>query len=178
MIMNTRLERLSRWLPADDTAALVTAKHHLQYLTGFPSGDSWLLITREKAYFLTDFRYIEMAKQTVKGAECRMITRLSDTLRELAVYHGLRQIVVEAAETTVPFLERLREPLEGVAVDTSADLDAWLSEMRAVKESHEVEKILQAQALTEEVLDEFCMLCYNILILTRIRTKKGRRLFL
>lgn len=149
-MMNTRLERLSRLLPADDTAALVTAKHHIQYLTGFPSGDSSLLITREKAYFLTDFRYIEMARQTVKGAECRMITRLSEALCEIASCHGLRQIVLEAAETTVPVLGRLREQLGAVAVDTSADLDAWLLEMRAVKEPHEVEKILQAQALTEE----------------------------
>lgn len=148
--METRVERLSRLLPTDDMAALVTAKHHIQYLTGFPAGDSSLLITREKSYFLTDFRYIEMAKQVVRGAECCMITRLSEALREIVEHHGLRQIVLEAAETTVSFLERLRGQLEGVAVDASADLDAWLSEMRAVKELHEVDKILQAQALAEE----------------------------
>lgn len=150
--MNTRLERLSRLLPADDTAALITAKHHIQYLTGFPSGDSYLLITREKCYFLTDFRYIEMARQTVKGAECRQITRLSQTLGELVTHHGLRQIVLEAAETAVSFLERLRGQLN-IAADASADLDAWLCEMRAVKNEYEVGKILEAQALAEEGFD-------------------------
>ncbi len=151
--MNERLERLSRLLPANDTAALITAKHHIQYLTGFPSGDSYLLIAREACYFLTDFRYIEMARQTVKGAECRMITRLSETLREIAEHHGLRQILLEAAETTAAFLERLREQSDGVAVDASVDLDAWLCDMRAVKNEDEVNKILEAQALTEEGFD-------------------------
>ena len=111
--MNERLERLSRLLPADDTAVLIAAKHHIQYLTGFPSGDSYLLITREKGYFLTDFRYIETARQTVKGAECRMITRLSEALCEIAAHHGLRQILLEAAETSVSFfaaIARLKCP--------------------------------------------------------------------
>ena len=151
--MNERLERLSRLLPADDTAVLIAAKHHIQYLTGFPSGDSYLLITREKGYFLTDFRYIETARQTVKGAECRMITRLSEAICEIAAHHGLRQILLEAAETSVSFSERLRGQLDGVAVDASAEPDAWLSEMRAVKSEDEVGKILQAQALAEEGFD-------------------------
>ncbi len=151
--MNTRLERLGRLLPADDTAALITAKHHVRYLTGFPSGDSFLFITREKRYFLTDFRYFEMAKQIVQGAECRRITRLSEAVCEIAERHGLRKIVLEAAETTGSFLERLRGQLGGIAVDVSSDLDAWLSDMRAVKNEYEVGKILQAQALAEEGFD-------------------------
>ncbi len=151
--MERRVERLSRLLPAEDTAALITAKHHIQYLTGFPSGDSYLLITREKGYFLTDFRYIETARQTVHGLECRVITRLSEALREIAEHCGLRQILLEAAETSVSFLERMRGQLDGVAVDVSADLDAWLCDMRAVKNEYEVGKILQAQALAEEGFD-------------------------
>lgn len=151
--MNTRLERLSRFLPADDTAALITAKHHIQYLTGFPSGDSYLLVTREKSYFMTDFRYIETAKQTVKGTECRMISRLSETIREIAEHHGLRQILLEAADTTLGFAERLRTQVVDIDFDGSGELDGWLSEMRAIKDEREVGKILEAQALTEEGFD-------------------------
>ncbi len=151
--MNTRLERLSRLLPADDTAALITAKHHIQYLTGFPSGDSYLLITRETSYFLTDFRYIEMAKQTVRGAECRMIARLGEAVREIAAHHGLRRILLETADTTIGFADRLRAQTPDVAFEALGELDKWLFEMRAIKEPHEVEKILQAQALAEEGFD-------------------------
>lgn len=151
--MNTRLERLARFLPADNTAALITATHHLCYLTGFPSGDSFLLITREKSYFLTDFRYIEAANKTVRGAECRMISHLGETLHELAEYHGLRHILIEASDTTFAFSERLRTQVAGVTFDASSELDDRLYEMRAVKDEYEIGKILQAQALTEEGFD-------------------------
>lgn len=151
--METRVQRLSRLLPADDTAALVTAKHHVQYLTGFPSGDSYLLITREKSYFLTDFRYIETAKQTVGDMECRMITRLGESVGELAAHHGLHQILLEAADTTIGFAERLRAQIPDVEFIASGVLDGWLFDMRAIKEPREVEKILQAQALAEEGFD-------------------------
>lgn len=148
--MNTRLERLSRFLMANDTAALITAPHHIRYLTGFPSGDSYLLVTREKAYFLTDFRYIETAKRTVSGAECRMISRLGKTVGELAKQHGFRQIFLETGDTTLDFERRLRTQVTDVTFDTSGELDTWLFQMRAIKDELEVAKILQAQALTEE----------------------------
>ncbi len=151
--MNTRLERLSRFLPADDTAALVTATHHIRYLTGFPSGDSFLLVTREKAYFLTDFRYIEAAKRTVTGAECVMISRLGSAVYDIAKRHNLRCILLETADTTIGFAKRLREQVADITFDNGGELDKWLCEMRAVKDALEVDKILQAQTLAEEGFD-------------------------
>ena len=151
--MNTRIERLGRLLPADDTAALIAAEHHIRYLTGFPSGDSFLLLTREKAYFLTDFRYIETAKKTVTGAECVMVSRLGETVSEIAKRHGIRCILLEAADTTIGFAKRMRAQVADITFDEGGDLDAWLREARAVKEEAEIARILQAQALTEEGFD-------------------------
>ncbi len=151
--MNKRLERLGGLLPDDGTAALVKADHHLCYLTGFPSGDSYLLVTREACYFLTDFRYIELAQQTVTGAQCRCITRLTETVSELLAHHGIGTLYLEASECSAAFTERLRTALPQVSLDVSSQLDSWLSEMRAVKEESEIRKILQAQALTEEGFD-------------------------
>ncbi|MBR5540067.1 MAG: aminopeptidase P family protein [Clostridia bacterium] len=148
--MNTRLERLGRFLPADDTAALITAKHHIDYLTGFPSGDSHLLVTREKSYFLTDFRYIELAKQRVTGAECRMVSRIGEAICEIAQHHGLQRILLEASRTTLSAAERWRMQVADITFDGSGELDGWLSDMRAIKDEYEVSKILQAQALAEE----------------------------
>ena len=151
--MNGRLERLSHTLPDNGTAALIKADHHLCYLTGFPSGDSYVLVTREASYFLTDFRYIELAEQTVSGAQCRCITRLSETVGELLAHHGIGTLCLEAEACSAAFVERLRAALPQVTVDVSSRLDEWLSEMRAVKDGTEIDKILQAQALTEDGFD-------------------------
>ena len=150
--MNARIEAVSSRLPAK-TAALVVAPHHLLYLTGFPSGDSYLLITRDTCCFLTDFRYIELAQRTVTGAECRCITRLSETLGELAGKHGLQEILLEAGYVTQAFTERLRTALPTVAFTPSGDLDRWLADLRLVKGAEELRKMEQAQALTEAGFD-------------------------
>lgn len=146
--MTARLEALARRLP-EDVAALVAAPQHLCYLTGFPSGESWIFLTAEAAYFLTDFRYIELARQTVSGAECRRITRLADELNTLIGKHGVRTVLVESNHTSVAELRQLREQLRPVTVSDGSELDGWLAELRAVKTPGEIEKIRQAQALTE-----------------------------
>ncbi len=147
--MNNKLERLAAKLPDKYAAALVAAPHNLCYLTGFPSGDSWIFLTREKNYFLTDFRYIEMAKATVVGAECVMISRLTQTLTELVKRHGIRNIYLEAGETSLVQSAVLESNVPDVIFETGNELDGWLSHMRAVKDEEEVRLIEQAQRIAE-----------------------------
>ena len=143
--MSTRLEALQGKIPVG-TAALISAPHHLRYLADFPSGESWLFVTQDTAYFLTDFRYIEMAQQTVHGAECRLIANVSTELETLVKHHGVTALVVEETQMTVAERDRLAEKLPVV----SGKLDAWLNELRTVKTASEIAKIEQAQALAED----------------------------
>lgn len=143
--MTPRLQQLAARLPAN-TAALVQASHHLRYLTGYLSGESYLFVTADVAYFLTDFRYIELAQQTVQGAECRMYKKLLPELKELAEQHGITAILTE--DTHITAADKARYAKELPIVDGS--LDAWLGELRMVKESAEIEKIAAAQAVAEE----------------------------
>ena len=50
-------------------AFLVFNTVNVQYLSGFTSGDSWMLVTPTRAFFITDFRYIEQAEQELKQAQ-------------------------------------------------------------------------------------------------------------
>ena len=147
--MSSKLETLATKLPDEKAAALVSADHHLCYLTSFPSGESWIFVTREKAYFLTDFRYIEMANATVNGAECIMVTKLSDTLNALVEKHAIERIFLEAGETSLAQANALRTAVTAVSFETGDELDNWLSEMRAIKDEHEISLIEQAQRITE-----------------------------
>ncbi len=146
--MTDRMEALARRLPPH-TAALLAAPHHLCYLTGFPAEDSWLLLTAEKAYFLTDFRYIEQAGQRVRGAECRRIVRLTEELQALAQHHGIRTLLIETEYTATAAWRRLCRELPSLTVSDGDELDRWMAELRAVKSPDEIQKIRQAQALTE-----------------------------
>lgn len=147
--MNDKLTRLAALLPDDHCAALVAAPHNLCYLTGFPSGDSWIYVSKEQRYFLTDFRYIEMAKSLVKGAECVMITALSKTLAELSAKHGIERLYLEAGETSLAQADLLVRLVSSMTFGMGNELDGWLSEMRAVKDEREVALVEQAQRLAE-----------------------------
>ncbi len=147
--MNEQCRRLCGRL-SDNSTALIAAPHHLRYLVGFPSGDSWLFLTKEKVYFLTDFRYIETAKATLSGVTCLQITSLADSLKELTTRHATRHIYLEAETTTAAQLARFQKQLPAVEWDVSDTLDNWLCEQRAVKSEQEVNRILQAQALCEQ----------------------------
>ncbi len=147
--MNEQCRRLCGRL-FEHSAALVAAPHHLRYLVGFPSGDSWLFMTKEQVYFLTDFRYIETAKTTLSSVECLQISALSDSLKELITRHGIQLVYLEAETTTAAQVARLKKQLPAVEWDVTNTLDTWLCEQRAVKSEQEVTHILQAQALCEQ----------------------------
>lgn len=147
--MNQKTQRLCGHLSAD-SAALIAAPHHLRYLTGFPSGDSWLLLTGDMAYFLTDFRYIEMARSKLSDIECLQVSSLTATLGELSERHGTQRVYLEASHTTAAQLARFQQAMPSVEFDVSNTLDSWLCAQRAVKDEEEVRNILQAQELCEQ----------------------------
>ena len=145
----TAMEQLMAALPDEQTAALVTAAHSRRYLTGFPSSAGMVLITREKAYFLTDSRYSEAAARIITTAECREYANVSETLGELFRRHGIRRVQREAEQTTLAELARWRQMLPGIEWVTGGELDRRLTALRLVKTPQELEKLRQAQQLTE-----------------------------
>ena len=67
---NTRVNRLREKFPETQTTAMIVAsKANRQYLSGFTGTSGVLLITRDKAALLTDFRYQEQAPQQATGFE-------------------------------------------------------------------------------------------------------------
>lgn len=145
----TAMERLMAVLPDGQTAAMVTSAHSRRYLTGFPSSAGLVLIMREKAYFLTDSRYSEAAARAITTAECREYTKVSETLAELFRLHGIKRVQIEAEQTTLAELGRWRRMLPETEWVTDGELDRHLAALRLVKTPQEMEKLRQAQQLTE-----------------------------
>ena len=54
-------------------AALLTSVENMQWYTGFSGDTGWVLVTPEKEYFITDFRYIEMAERELEPGRFEMI---------------------------------------------------------------------------------------------------------
>ena len=58
----SKFEKLMSLLPNEIDAALITEDVNRRYFTGMKSSAGTVLVTREKAYLIIDFRYIEKAQ--------------------------------------------------------------------------------------------------------------------
>ena len=143
----TKAEQLAALLPEEADGALVTSEANRRYLTGFPSSAGMALVARKAAVFLTDSRYIEAARRTVRGMDC-VEYRSGDTLRELVNSWGLRTLAVEDEGMTVAERRRWEGKLDGVTL-LGGVLDRLLNGMRLVKTPEELAAIRRAQALTD-----------------------------
>ena len=152
-----RIEKLSMALPEGADAALITSDVNRRYFTGLGSSAGTLLAFRDAAYFIIDFRYIEVAKATVTGARVMLQEKLTEQLDTLLKKHGAQTVAIETDYLTVGTLEQYRQKLSGYEFLTDSTLNDAILSMRSVKEPQEVECIQKAQAITDaafwEILD-------------------------
>ena len=144
-----RIEKLSKALPEGADAALITSDVNRRYFTGLGSSAGTLLAFRDAAYFIIDFRYIEVAKATVTGARVMLQEKLMEQLDTLLKKHGAQTIAIETDYLTVGVFEQYRQKLPGYEFLTESTLNDAILSMRSVKEPQELECIQKAQAITD-----------------------------
>ena len=144
-----RIKKLSMALPEGADAALITSDVNRRYFTGLGSSAGTLLAFRDAAYFIIDFRYIEVAKATVTGARVMLQEKLTEQLDTLLKKHGAQTVAIETDYLTVGTLEQYRQKLSGYEFLTESTLNDAILSMRSVKEPQELECIQKAQAITD-----------------------------
>lgn len=143
-----RIERLQKRLPC--ASALIYSETARKYLTGFPSTEGAMLITREKAFLIVDFRYIEAARAAVKHSGCEVVLlSKQDNVPALAERLGVKSASIESTQLSVQEFKRLKKDLPGVAFDESGELDEILTAMRMQKDEQELQHIRDSQKITD-----------------------------
>ncbi|MBQ3817213.1 MAG: aminopeptidase P family protein [Clostridia bacterium] len=144
-----RIEEIKSKLPLY-SAAIITGGSNRFYLTGFNSSAGTVFITKEKAYFLIDFRYFEKAEKTVKSCECILLENLKNQLQELCEKYKIKQVFIETENTTIKTYKRFEEIFSPQMLTKDDLIDKIIYGMRRIKTAQELEKIKQAQLLTDE----------------------------
>ncbi|MBF0490561.1 MAG: aminopeptidase P family protein [Candidatus Omnitrophica bacterium] len=110
--MNNRLKRLVNEFPRyrNIDALIITQDVNIYYLTDFPTSESWLLVTPQKVFYITDFRYIQEAREGLKGiALIKQQTQcLAATLFELAKTYKIKRLGFDERHTSVACLKKLK----------------------------------------------------------------------
>ncbi|WP_317891248.1 M24 family metallopeptidase [Paenibacillus oceani] len=101
MLMD-RLARLRALMQERRLEALfVTGSHNRHYLSGFTGSSGYLLITADKAYLLTDFRYMTQAADQAKGFEIvEHAPKVGETVRQLLDSLRIQEVGFEQQHVT------------------------------------------------------------------------------
>lgn len=131
-----------------DAALLVTSGANRFYLTGFHSSAGRVLITKDKAYFLIDFRYVEKAKSVVKSCDVILSGNATEELSQYLT--NVKYLYVETDTMSIARLQALQTALPTVDIVAEDTMDRLLENMRAIKSEPELTLIRQAQKITDE----------------------------
>lgn len=147
------MERIKRFrarlLEAGVQSAIITSEVAQSYLTGFDFSDGYVVVTEGKCYLVTDFRYVEAAKDEVfDGVEVVLAKKGTfSTATDIILSENCKKLAFEEKNVSFSEYERLKKVLSEVELIPLAS--ETLSSLMAIKDEDEILKIAEAQEITD-----------------------------
>lgn len=126
---------------------------NVRYLSGFSGSTGYVVITNDKKYFITDFRYQEQAKNEVAKNGFEIIIskgKYSDTIKELFENIKLSKIGIEDKFMTLAGFNKLKEDNPKFEFIEIGDK---VNNLRLIKTDKEVENISVANRIAEKAFN-------------------------
>lgn len=149
--MHSRLEKLRLALPEGVDALLTLRPDNRTYISGFTGSNAYVVVGREAAILLTDFRYVEQAT-----AECPNFVvsdyapELTDSLNQALMVANIKALAFESDFVTVSQYEMLKEKLTVELVPTTG----LVEKLRQIKDEGEIFAMQKAAYIAEAALAE------------------------
>lgn len=132
-------------------ALLITSSYNLRYASGFTGSAGLSVVTKDKAYFITDFRYTEQAAEQAVGFEViKHAGNPYDDVEKIIQDEKLANIGFEKDFVTFASYEMIEKKLTAELKPVSGLVEA----LREIKEDAEVEIIQEAIKITEYAYEE------------------------
>jgi Xaa-Pro dipeptidase len=149
--MMNRIEKIQKQLLDNNVdAILITKSENRRYTTGFTGSAGMVLISKNAATFITDFRYAQQAQNEVKNA--KIIVHNGNIEKEVANEidcQGLKRVAVEANSMTLKTYSTLQE--YGNVQWTQ--LENIVEKVREIKESLELELMRTAASIADKAFE-------------------------
>ena len=130
-------------------AAIVSDKINQRYLSGFDFDDGLVLVTKEKAFLLTDFRYVEAAEAQA-STEMTVLTPAEGHLacvRGLFAENGCKTVAIEEQALSYASYQRYSKSFCDYTLESGAS--EILNALRVFKDDEELVTIARAQSITD-----------------------------
>ena len=147
----TQLQRLQSSIKESSfDAMLISSSANQRYLSDFDYSDGYMLVSTDKAYLLTDPRYIESARAAVNNFEIILPPSLmSDSILELITQNGYKKIAIEESSMTCSSFETFKNKFKE-SCELISGASAMLSKQRSVKLPYEIDRMQAAQDITDK----------------------------
>ncbi len=132
----------------ENMAAFIISPQNRFYLTDFETSDGFVYISEKSAIFMTDSRYIEKAESVVKSMDTVLLTSQNEQLSKIIKDEKIKTVLIETDYITVNALSSLKSGV-GDIFSTSSELTDKLLLMRSKKELEEINRIKEAQRITD-----------------------------
>lgn len=151
----TNLEKMKAILSDDVQALLLTSQINRQYAAGYDVHEGVAVIGKEKCFYFTDSRYIEVAREELSGFEVREMNRENlypDLINEALEELGAKTQGMEEDSLTHGEFLYYEKNLKAALVPYQKEI----SSLRRVKQSWEIDRIKRAQAITDLAFQQIC----------------------
>jgi len=131
---------------------MIYSVQNIYYFTGVKLSTGILLILNDIKYLLVDSRYYELAKN--KAVDCNVV-KANDFYKEYMTLfdkHKIKRILVEGNIMSVCYYNELEKNMPKIKVNPF-ELDDILKDLRKIKSPLEIQKIKNAQKLTERAFE-------------------------
>lgn len=150
-----RLNKLREALPSLECDALVvTNLTNVRYLCGFSGSSGMMIVTNDKTYFVTDFRYQSQAAQQVP-AECEIVIAREGLWKEAARLLSAQDLRVgfEAEHVSVATRDEIAELLPNAQLVSTKRA---VEELRLFKDAEEIAVIERAVKVIDDCFEAIC----------------------
>ncbi len=153
--MNNRLLNLQNKLDLNITGCIIESDINRKYFLNFSSTAGTLIITKEKSFFIIDFRYIEKAKREIKNCEIILQENLYLQILEILKKENISNIVIESYSMTISKYQKYKEIFDknNINIDITNKFNDIIKNMRSSKSEEEIEYMKHAQKIAEKGLD-------------------------
>jgi len=147
--LKKRIQKIKELLIEKNIEALIISKpEDRYYLSNFSGSNAYLLFTEKRNILITDFRYVEQAKQETNGFEIVMYKRneLYNVISKILESCQINELTFDSTAITFEEYNTLQESLN-LKLNPIANI---LREIRSIKDQEEIDTIQQAQIISEK----------------------------
>ena len=149
---NIRLDKIKEILTELNLDAFyITHIPNIRYLSGFSGSSAYIIITKDKNYFYTDFRYQSQSHEQVKGFEIAVNFSPAVNIKETILNEKFTNVGFESTHLTIHQLNLLKESLPAV---NFISVPERIEKLTMIKTAEEVSKIKKACEITDKVFDK------------------------